>query len=187
MPKPQSLLIVLDVQGVVDVGELKALLDQEPREVLRLSDFGGPPYSRESSPAWSVYGAAVEKLTTRVQQIEREVGRALDIYAGAARRSPCLRILGSVSSGSAGRRQSFTSTEARGSNSRCQRLPHRRRHGSSRTSQDSREQSGRAGERRSSSTLEDESQRPMRFERSSREWMSESQTSWNCVPRSRAP
>jgi hypothetical protein len=94
MPKPQSLLIVLDVQGVVDVGELKALLDQEPREVLRLSDFGAPPYSRESSPAWSVYGAAVEKLATRVQHIEREVGRALDIYAGGRAPLPLFAHLG---------------------------------------------------------------------------------------------
>ncbi|HET7539673.1 MAG TPA: hypothetical protein VFK05_07370 [Polyangiaceae bacterium] len=94
MPKPQSLLIVLDVQGVVDVNELKALLDQEPRDVLCLSHFGALPYSRESAPAWSLYGAAVEKLTSRIRQIEAELGRSLDIYVGGRAPLPIFAHLG---------------------------------------------------------------------------------------------
>lgn len=81
LPRPQSLLIVLDVQGTVDPDELKALLDQEPREILRLSEFGAPPYSTDSVP-WPLYGNAIEKLTERVREIEREVGRACEIYLG---------------------------------------------------------------------------------------------------------
>ena len=94
MPRPQSLLIVLDVQGVVDPGELQAVLEHEPREVLRLSDFGAPPYSRDSAPAWSLYGAAVEKLTSRVQELERNAGRTLDIYVGGRAPLPLFAHLG---------------------------------------------------------------------------------------------
>lgn len=82
MPKPQSLLIVLDVQGVVAADELKAALDQEPREVLRLSDFGAPAYAREAPPAWSLYGAALEKLAAQVHALQREAGQTFDIYVG---------------------------------------------------------------------------------------------------------